>query len=286
MDTFSSYCEQKETIGWEVFFFEENGWVQRVGARMFHFLPRYLGTPGGLFVFVFFLDTILGYSKDWSRSICWHRYRLLFALSVQRLIPSQLNALPGVWVLSNKKPPPLWWCSRRSSHKWPYRGSRAVKPYWPSNFLLLDLVKLSRVLEELQSFSSLLFGLRRQPSCQQNLRSEDSHHFNRSLTVFDDTLFKDCHDFSSLGWHSWLPSHQQSLMTLFEDRQHFSRTLAVFDDTLWRQISLQQSLMTLFKDSHLWWQCLSQKNPSQSLSGKNSKSPQSLVFCPFVSRHG
>ena len=45
-----------------------------------------------------------GFSKDWSRGICWHRYRLLFTLSVQRLIPSQLNALllavGRVWVLS------------------------------------------------------------------------------------------------------------------------------------------------------------------------------------------
>ena len=37
---------------------------------------------------------MLGYPKDCSIGICRHRDRLLFALSVQRLIPSQLNALP------------------------------------------------------------------------------------------------------------------------------------------------------------------------------------------------
>ena len=38
------------------FFFEENGWVQRVWLRMFHFSPRYLSIPGGLFVFVFWIQ--------------------------------------------------------------------------------------------------------------------------------------------------------------------------------------------------------------------------------------
>ena len=103
------------------------------------------------------------------------------------------------------------------------------------------------------------------------------------------TLFKDSHHIISLWWHS--------LKTDSTSAELWQRL--TFDDTLWRQTALQQnfgsvwwhslktdstsaelwqSLMTLFKDSHLWWQCLSQKNPSRSLSGKNSRSPNHLCF--------